>query len=206
MSPFYPGFQSKPWAKISERFQRYFLEICLSIFGCKRQSYDLDYKVMTARKAFMPHGQEITLRSRLSRRQVERLVMWRFVEFPCLLLLADNQVLPRLNAYELHFSGLRPSERANQKITEDGNVLVFLTFNVLRNITVSLHSEALLRNTEHPPGSNSPEAKRRSPVVYRQPATDSKAVANQPWVLATRLFFRFRCWRLCPNAAARSQQ
>jgi hypothetical protein len=25
--PFLPGFQSKPWAKISERFQRYFLEL-----------------------------------------------------------------------------------------------------------------------------------------------------------------------------------
>jgi len=23
MGPFYPGFQSKPWAEISERFQRY---------------------------------------------------------------------------------------------------------------------------------------------------------------------------------------
>src|SRR6266850_3808805 len=84
MSPFYPGFQGKPRARISERFQRYFLEICLSIFGCKRQSYDLDNKVMTARKTFMPQGQEITLSSRLSRRRVERLVMWRFVEFPLL--------------------------------------------------------------------------------------------------------------------------
>jgi len=103
----------------------------------------------------------------------------------CLLLLADNQVLPRLNAYELHFSWLRASEWTNQKITEDGNVLVYLTFNVLRNISVPRYREALLRNTEHPSSANSPEAERRSPVVYRQPATDSKAVANQPRVLAT---------------------
>jgi hypothetical protein len=98
---------------------------------------------------------------------------------PCLLLLANNQVLPRLNAYELHCSWLRASERTNHKITEDGKVLVYLTFNVVRNITIPSHSETLLGNTEHPPGANSPEAERRSPVVNRQPATDSKAAANQ---------------------------
>jgi hypothetical protein len=83
---------------------------------------------------------------------------------PCLLLLADNQVLARLNAYELHCSWLRASERTNHKITEDGNVLVYLTFNVVRNITIPSQRETLLGNTEHPPGANSPEAERRSPV------------------------------------------
>ena len=114
------------------------------------------------------------------------LVMWRMWSSTlCSLLLADNQVLPRLNAYELHFSWMRSSERTNQEIPEDDNVLVYLTFNVLRNITVPRHREALLGNTKHPARANSPEAKRRSPVVYRQPAMDSKAAANQLRVLAT---------------------
>jgi hypothetical protein len=85
----------------------------------------------------------------------------------CLPLLADNQVLPRLNAYELHCSWLRASERTNHKITEDGDVLVYLTFNVVRNIAIPSHRETLLGNTEHTPGANSPEAERRSPVVNR---------------------------------------
>ena len=122
----------------------------------------------------------------------------------CLLLPAHKQVLPRLNAYELHCSRLRACKWTNEKITEDGNVLVCLTFNIVRNITIPRHREALLGNAEHSPGANSPEAERRRPVVYRQPATDSKAVADQPRVLATRLFFRCQCWRLCPQTAARS--
>src|SRR2546427_10080346 len=105
--------------------------------------------------------------------------MWRFVEYHALLLLADNQVLSRLNAYELHFSWPRASEWTNQKITEDNNVLVYFTFNGLRNIAVPGRREPLLGDAEHPPGANSPEAKRRNPVVYRQPATDGRAVAHQ---------------------------
>src|SRR5205823_3661218 len=89
-------------------------------------------------------------------------------------------------------------------ITEDGVVLIYLTFNVLRNITVPLNREALLGNTEHSPGADSPEAQRRSAVIHRKPATNSKAAANQLWVLATRLCFRR--WSLCPEAAARSHE
>ena len=61
-----------------------------------------------------------------------------------LFLSAPNEILPGFDANELHFSRLRPSERADQKITEQRSILVHLTLNVLGNITVTSDQETLL--------------------------------------------------------------
>ena len=101
-----------------------------------------------------------------------------------LLCFADDQVLALFNTYELHFSGARASEWTNQKITEDGDILIDLALDVLRYVPVSRNCKALFGNSEHPSTANSPKTQRGRAVVNRQAAVDSETPTNQQRVCA----------------------
>src|SRR5258705_9867985 len=103
----------------------------------------------------------------------------------CSFQLVSDQVLPFLNADQLHFSRSWACEGTNDIIAPKRGVLIDLLLNVLRHVPVPRNRKTLLRYAEHSPCANFPNTQSWCAVVNRQFAVDSKALTYQKRMFLT---------------------
>src|ERR1043166_3622693 len=134
------------------------------------------------RKTWSSELARLRSRRRRSRNDRESLNVFLHVQFPTF-----------LNTNQLHLASFWLSKRANKKVTKDVDVLIQLILNCFRDVAITRNGESLLRNAEHPFGTNFPNPQRGSAIVNGQPAVNRKTFANQLWMLPAGFFLSFRC-------------